>query len=243
MTPATPMPDRPRPRLFAPILAGATARDRVLACLGAFAGIALVGLTGALARGHAAHAPWIVAPMGASAVLLFAVPASPMAQPWPIIGGNVLSAAVGLVVAHFVHDRTLAVGLAVGLAIGLMSLTRSLHPPGGAAALTAALGGPAVDSAGALFPVLPVGLNAVALVAVGIAFHKLSGHTYPHVAAAATAAPQRVDLRAEDLDAVLAKLGEAFDISREDLVALLREVEARALARERNDLDPPRDRP
>lgn len=133
MSPAdAPQPDRPHVRLFAPRLAGAAGRDRLLTCLGAFAGIALVGLVGALCRGRAAQLPWIVAPMGASAVLLLAVPASPMARPWPINGGDVFAAAVGLVVAHFVHDPTLA----AGLAIGLMSLARSLRPPGSATSST-----------------------------------------------------------------------------------------------------------
>ena len=105
--------------------------------------------------------------MGASAVLLFAVPASPMAQPWPIIGGNVVSALVGIAVAKVVPDPTLAIGLAVGLAIGCMSILRCLHPPGGAAALTGVIGGPAVAAAGFMFPFVPVALNAVALVALG----------------------------------------------------------------------------
>lgn len=216
----------------------------MLACLGAFAGIAVVALVGTLVHDDAWRVSWLVAPMGASAVLLFVVPASPMAQPWPIVGGNVLSAAVGLVVAHLVGDQTLAVALAVALAIGLMSVARCLHPPGGAAALTAVLGGPAVESTGNLFPLVPVGLDAVVLVAVGWAFHRLlSGHSYPHVSPAA-AAPitgdplpmRRVGFRGEDVDDVLASMGEAYDIRREDLDRLLREVEARALAREHGDL-------
>ncbi|PWJ88222.1 HPP family protein [Mesorhizobium loti] len=55
--------------------------------------------------------------MGASAVLLFAVPASPLAQPWSIIGGNTISALVGVIVTQFVHEPVLATGIAVALAI------------------------------------------------------------------------------------------------------------------------------
>lgn len=227
-------------RLFRPILAGATLGRRALACLGAIVGIALTGLVAALVTGHGALLPLIVAPIGASAVLVFAVPASPLAQPWPVIGGNTLSALVGIAVARLVHDPVLATGLAVGLAIAVMSLTRSLHPPGGAAALTAVIGGPAVASAGFLFAFLPVALDSILLVALGWCFHRLLRQSYPHVPAPApvnthgTADPPpalRVGFRENDIDAALADMGEAFDIDRADLDRLLRRVEEQALTR------------
>lgn len=240
-----PNPSDPRPRsfghrLFVPILAGATLRERALACLGAFVGIAVTAaLTGAV-LGMGGWSALIVAPMGASAVLVFAVPASPLAQPWPVVGGNVISALVGVGVARAVPDPVLAAGLAVALAIGAMSLTRSLHPPGGAAALTAAIGGPAVASAGFLFALVPVGVNAVVLVAAGIACHRLAGRAYPHAAAAvqpnrhgtADAPPQlRAGVRPEDVDAALAGLNETFDIDRGDVLRLIGAVEQEALVR------------
>jgi CBS domain-containing membrane protein len=228
---------RGRP-LFSPILPGATARDRALACLGVVVGIGLVGLLGALIHGDGEALPWIVAPMGASAVLLFVVPASPMSQPWPIVGGNALSAFVGFVVGQALGHGAIACGLAVGLAIALMSVTRSLHPPGGAAALTGVLGGSLVDSAGWWFPLAPVALNALVLVAVGWLFHRyLSGHPYPHVQAPAAVTRDplptaRVGVLDEDLDAVLAGIGETFDIERDDLRLLLAQLEMQALARQ-----------
>jgi CBS domain-containing membrane protein len=237
--------ERPQPRrhwrLFNPILAGATGGDRVLAALGAGVGIAAVGLFGLAVHGDGAAAPWIAIPVAASAVLLFAVPSSPMAQPWPVIGGNALSALVGVCVAQAIGGGALAGGLAVALAIGAMSVARCLHPPGAAAALTATVGGPAVDSAGWLFPLDPIATGALVLVAVGWAFHKLSGHAYPHVkpSAVATADPlpsPRTGLRSDDIDAVLAQMGETFDISRDDLELLLTELEARVLSRERAGL-------
>jgi CBS domain-containing membrane protein len=232
---------RRRWRLFNPILAGATGWDRVLASLGAGVGIAAVGLVGLALHGDGLASPWIAVPVAASSVLLFAVPSSPMAQPWPVVGGNALSALVGICVAQALGGGALAGGLAVALAIGVMSVGRCLHPPGAAAALTATVGGPAVDSAGWLFPLDPVATSALVLVAVGWAFHKLSGHAYPHVqpAAVATADPppsQRAGLHSDDVDAVLVKMGEAFDIGRDDLGLLLTELEARVLNRERADL-------
>jgi len=227
-------------RFFRPILAGANLRDRLVACAGAAIGICLTGLVSTLVLGHEVALPLIVAPMGASAVLLFAVPASPLAQPWSVISGNTISALVGVTVRMIVPDPMLAAGLAVGLAIAAMSLTRCLHPPGGAAALTAVVGGPAVVAAGFMFVLVPVALNSVLLTLLGWLFHKLSRHSYPHrpapapvnLHATADAPPQlRVGFQAADIDAALKDAGEAFDISRDDLDRLLRQVEMRALAR------------
>src|SRR5262249_41754413 len=136
-------------------------------------------------------------------------------------------------------------GAAVALAIAVMSFTRCLHPPGGAAALTAVLGGPAVASWGALFPFVPVGLNSCILVALGLLFHRLSRHSYPHVPAPPPANTHgtadlppalRVGFRHEDVDAALAKLHETFDIDRDDLEQILQEVEMQAITRAHGDL-------
>jgi len=231
-------------RLFVPILAGATLRDRLIACFGALLGISITGAICGFTLGSGYDVPLIVAPMGASAVLLFAVPASPLAQPWPIIGGNTISAACGLLLAQLVEDPILASGLAVGCAIAAMSLTRCLHPPGGAAALTAALGGPAVIGAGWLFPFVPVAVNSIVLVALGLCFHRLARRNYPHVPAPpaithGTSDPppqERVGFQSGDVDAALAALDEAFDIDRADLERLLRQVELQALLRSSRSL-------
>lgn len=232
-------------RIFRPILAGATLRERLIACVGALIGIALTGLICGLFFGEGPHIPLIVAPMGASAVLVFAVPASPLAQPWPVIGGNTISAFMGVLAAHLVADPVIAIGVGVSLAIAAMSVTRSLHPPGGAAALTALIGGPAVSSAGFTFPLFPVCINSLILVALGIVFHKVSRRNYPHVAVAVPAnthgtadlpASLRVGFTPSDVDAALAELNEALDIDRSDLDRLLRQVEHHALVRAQGDL-------
>lgn len=214
-------------RLFEPILAGGSLRDRIVACIGAVIGIVVTGF--ACSYWSAEHQlPLLVAPIGATAVLLFAVPASPLAQPWPVIGGNVVSALIGVAVGHLGLPTVVTAGLAVGTAILVMSLLRCLHPPGGAAALTAVIGGPAVHAAGWMFPLIPIAVNSVAIVAVGFAYHRFSGHSYPHravplsghvVPAEPTAAYRR------DLDAALEDLGETFDVSREDLELLFGRME------------------
>jgi CBS domain-containing membrane protein len=231
--------------LFRPILSGATLRSRLIACAGAALGIGLTGLICGLATGRGFNLPLLVAPMGTSSVLVFAVPTSPLAQPWPAIGGNIISAMIGVVVAYLVPQPVLAAGLAAGLAIAAMSFTRSLHPPGGAAALVAAFGGSSATGSDFWFPLFPVGVNACLLVACGWAFHKLARNSYPHRPPAIAPseqrgrdipATQRVGFKPQDIDAALEQLGEAFDISRADLDVVIREVETQALIRDHGDL-------
>ncbi|OQW69725.1 MAG: hypothetical protein BVN33_17945 [Proteobacteria bacterium ST_bin13] len=207
---------------------GPGARERLIAVAGAIIGIVTTGLLcGVLAGTGAAH-PLLVAPMGASAVLLFAVPASPLAQPWSILGGNALSALVGIAVALAVPNATVAAGLGVGLAIAVMSLARCLHPPGGAVALSAVLGGAAGSAHPFMFALYPVGLNSLLLILAGLAFHRMSGHTYPHRAkipesahGTQDSAPlSRSGVRPSDVDAALESFGDTLDINRDDLLQL-----------------------
>ncbi len=218
---------------FSPILAGATLRERLAGCLGALLAICGTGLICGYFVGLDPNLPLLVAPVGASAVLVFAVPASPLAQPWPVIAGNTLSAFIGIAVAGLVHHPVVAAGLAVSLAIAAMSFTRSLHPPGGATALTAVLGGPAVAKYGLLFPLLPVALNSILLVALGIALHRLFRRRYPHDGKAAlqAASAARHGFLPQDIDAALEAEDETFDIDRDDLDRLLQRVEHHARLR------------
>lgn len=220
-------------RIFVPLLAGASLRDRVIASIGAVLGIGFVGLT--CVALFPSSMPWIVAPMGASAVLLFAVPASPLAQPWSIVGGNFISAVVGVVVAQIVPDPAIAAAVAVSAAILTMSLLRCLHPPGGAAALSAVLGGYALFSEHAIDFLIVVLVNSLLLMGIGWIFHRFSGHSYPHrakpVEGRALASAPASGLLLDDIDSALADLGETFDISREDLALLLERAEVHASAR------------
>ena len=113
-----------------------------------------------------------VASMGASAVLLFAAPHGAMSQPWSVFGGHLVSALIGVTCARWLGaDPLLAASLAVGLSIAAMYGLRCLHPPGGATALYAVLGGDAVHALGYGYVLSPVLLNAVVLLAVAVAFN------------------------------------------------------------------------
>ncbi|WP_024851932.1 HPP family protein [Hydrogenovibrio kuenenii] len=115
----------------------------------------------------------IVASMGASAVLLFAVPHGPLSQPWPLMGSHLISAFVGVTCALFIHEPILAGSLAVGVSIGLMYYLKCIHPPGGATALTAVVAGDAVHQLGYGFMVTPVLLNIVIIFGVAMLFNSL----------------------------------------------------------------------
>ena len=74
------------------------------------------------------HIALLVAPFGASCVLVFALPLSPLAQPRNLIGGHLISSTVGVVILAALGHSPLAYGVAVGLAIAAMQPTDTLHP-------------------------------------------------------------------------------------------------------------------
>lgn len=117
----------------------------------------------------------MMAPFGASCVLAFALPGSPLAGPRSIIGGHVLSTLVGLLLLHTAGFHSWTAALGVALSIVLMQLTRTLHPPAGADPLVVMLGG-----AGWSFLWTPALLGAVLVVAAAWAFHRIGRHCYPH---------------------------------------------------------------
>jgi CBS domain-containing membrane protein len=219
---------------------GPGAKDRLISVAGAVLGIVATGLLCGIFAGTGAAHPLLVAPMGASTVLLFALPASPLAQPWSVLGGNTLSAIVGISVALAVPNGTLAAGLAVGGAIAVMSLARCLHPPGGAVALSAVLGGASNTAHPLMFALYPVGLNSLLLILAGMAFHRMSGHAYPHkpvpvpnVHETADGAPlNRSGVKPADLEAALQNFGETLDVSQDDLQEVFKSAEVMAAQRQ-----------
>lgn len=214
--------------------------ERFRAACGALMAIVLTGLATRLMLGPTAQLPVLIAPMGASAVLLFAQPASPLAQPWPIVGGNIISAAIGVACARWIGEPMLAASLAVACAIIAMFALRCLHPPGGAIALSAVLGGPAIQSAGFDFVWAPVALNSLLLLAVAFLFNNATRRRYPHwIQPDHSSTHQTADIRPgdrlgftpDDLDDVLKRYNQVLDISRDDLEELFLETEKHAYRR------------
>jgi CBS domain-containing membrane protein len=222
---------------FLPPPLNAGRRERIYGCLGAGLGLLLTEWISHLALGGIN--PWFIAPMGASAVLLFAVPFSPLAQPWSIVGGNLLSAIIGVSCAHYISSPALAASLAVALSIAAMFQLRCLHPPGGAVAITAVLGGPAITSLGYHFVVFPVAVNSLALLAMALLFNNLLQRRYPHRPQAQANPHHTVDplpseryrVSPQDLKQALDNFGEELDISQDDLISIIIAAEQQAQKR------------
>jgi CBS domain-containing membrane protein len=200
------------------------ARERWRSVAGAGLGILVTALVSRWWAGAGALGPWLVAPLGASAVLVFALPSSPMAQPWSVVGGNTLSALVGAACALLVPDPAWAAALAVAAAIALMFALRCLHPPGGATALLTSLG-----AAGFHFALFPMLVNSLLLVVAGVVYNSLSGRRYPHAQVRHASEPTRFS--EADLDAALAHYNQVLDVSRDDLEELLHHAESAAYQR------------
>ncbi len=148
-------------------------REHVIAAFGALGAIGLIAAINLFLTGSLLASLPLVAPMGASAVIVFCLPQSPLARPWNVVIGNVASALVGVVCARFIPQVELAAALAVFAAISGMALSRSLHPPGGAVALTAVLSGAPIKDLGFTFAFNPVFLSSLTLVLAAIGFHTL----------------------------------------------------------------------
>jgi CBS domain-containing membrane protein len=212
--------------------------EQLRASAGALAALAMTAGLSMLLLGR--EGLWLIAPMGASAVLLFCLPGSPLAQPWAAIGGNAVSALVGVACFKLCGGHWAAAPVAGGAAIGAMFALRCLHPPGGAVALTAVLAGPAVHAMGFQFALVPVALNSALMVAAALAVNNASGKRYPHPQRSALENPHatgdvvpsaRLGFQREDLDEVLAHYGEVLDVSRDDLENIILATEAQAYSR------------
>lgn len=211
-------------------------RERLRSATGALLGILVTGLVCQAAVGSGAALPILIAPMGASSVLLFAVPASPLAQPWSILGGNLIAALVGVTAALLIPNVYVAAAVAAGVAIALMASLKCLHPPSGAVALTAVLGGSAIHDLGYGFVLWPVLANSFLLLATAVAYNNLTGRAYPHRPAGPavdrrTADPSpiaRLGLSASDLAAALKDYGQVLDVSPADLAAIFRRAQVHA---------------
>jgi CBS domain-containing membrane protein len=211
--------------LFLPKESNVSVSEKIFSALAGLVGIGLVMVVSQFFL-DAQALPWVVASMGASAVLLFAVPQGPLSQPWSFVGGHLLSAFVGITVAKLVADPVTAAALAVSMAIFVMYLTDCLHPPGGATALTAVVGGSSVQSLGYAYMLTPVSLNILVMLGWALIINNLlSNRHYPNGIQELMKASKNKVLRSkspsaisrDDLHDVLHELDVFVDVSEDDL--------------------------
>lgn len=220
-------------------------REKLRITLAIFAAILVVGLSSS-SFFHGQGLPVLVASMGASAVLLFATPHSPLAQPWPVLAGPLLSAAIGVTCAKLVPDLFLAAALSVSLSVLAMHFTHSLHPPAGAVALLPVMGNNYIHADGYHFVLAPVGLNVVLMLGMALIINNmLPGHRYP-----ARPFPrkdkqhrhndptplERLGMDKGDLHQALQDLDIFLDVSEEDLSLVYNRVEMVAAKRKMREI-------
>jgi CBS-domain-containing membrane protein len=201
--------------------------ERLVSALGGTLVIASIFLIRRAPLGPAATL-LIVPSMGASAVLLFAVPHGALSQPWNVFGGHVLSAITGVSCAMLFSNEIIAASAAVGIAIGIMHYLRCIHPPGGATALAAVIGGEATQALGYQFVITPVLINTLVMLAVAVAFNfAFPWRRYPawladknrQPAAEVTRVSER-HIEHADLVAALSQIDSFIDVSENDLLRI-----------------------
>lgn len=223
-------------RSFGPAVARTSAIEAFRAGLGAIVGLGLAGLFLLSPAVDLKLGLYLVAPFGATSVLLFAVPNSPLAQPWSAIVGNTTAAVVGVAVCMVVSDPAARIALAVGLAITATIFLRAVHPPAGAVAMTAAMSPEAIRHLGFWFALAPIALGTTALVLVAIAYARATGRRYPfrqfddpnqhgtkdHEPA------ERLGLSEAELTHILEQYRQSFNLGVEDLARLIGAAELQA---------------
>jgi len=214
-------------------------KGKLLSVISSFSTILIMALVTQKLSIGAAY-PIIVASMGASAVILFILPNSPLAQPWSFFGGQLISAMVGVACAHWFTDIAVASACAVGGSIFAMLLLRCLHPPGAATAITPILAGDPMSAIGYGFVLTPVGLNVLVMLVMAIVINRwLLRHDYPIIAANKSTGvkpAQQTGISDQDLKLALENMDMFMDVSAGDLRKLLTDAEARSFKRFRGNI-------
>ncbi|MDN5567625.1 MAG: HPP family protein [Paracoccus sp. (in: a-proteobacteria)] len=225
-------------RSFGPSITSASLAEAVRAGVGALAGLAIAGLFALSPSIDAQLGLYLIAPFGASSVLLFAVPNSPLAQPWAAVVGNTVAAVIGVAACLFIADPALRIAVAVGLAITATILCRALHPPAGAVAMTAAMSPDAIADLGFRFALTPVAAGTVLLVVMAAAYARLTGRHYPmrqhdeqNINRTSDPSPStRIGLSEAQLVDLLERYRQNFNLGAEDLARLVGAAELQAAA-------------
>jgi len=150
--------------------------ERLRSAVGAFVGLLIVFVIAKYIGEQGGIDEWLMASLGASALLVFALPQSPMAQPWAVIAGNTLSALIGISCFHMIGEPLLALPAAAALSILGMFILRCLHPPAAAIALIVVLG----EIGRYRYAFFPVMIDSILLILAGAAYSNLTGKSYPN---------------------------------------------------------------
>lgn len=230
---------------IAPETVPLSSAEKLRSAVAAFFAILLVGYVTSLYVSGLAL-PVLVASIGASSVLLFAIPHSPLSQPWPMIAGNILPALIAVTCGKLVPDLILAAALSVSISLFVMHIFRCLHPPGGALALLPLLGGASVHDFGYRFVLEPVGLNVVILLALGFVINNLlPGRRYPLPVMAVShdihkhedpGALDRLSVNHEDVHNALKQMNTYLDVSEEDLNTVYKMAEMHTYRRKMGEI-------
>lgn len=226
---------------FGPSMPAPTPAEAMRASLGAALGLTLTAALLWLLNPstNLMQHPALIAPFGASTFMIFAVPNSPMAQPWAVVLGNAASALAAIQILHAGLPALPTAALAVMLAVLAMAILRAMHPPGGAVALATVLSANPDALPGLHYLLLPVATGSLALALIGIAWNHATGRRYPFRIAAEPAqhgtkdpAPDRRFIPSpEVLAATLTRLRLSSNLGVEDLARLIETAETEANAR------------
>lgn len=213
-------------KIFLSIDNSVSTAEILASTVGGFIGIFLISIISYHFTG-ASGAALIVPSMGASAVLVFAVPHGKLSQPWSLFGGQLSSAFVGVACYLLVPNLFLASGLAVGLAIGTMHVLRCIHPPGGATALVAVVGTAQIHALGFEYVLTPVLLNTLIIFASAFIFNSFfPWRRYPTSMMRFSDAPKVEEQKAsrfieqEHIERALSDIDLVFDLDVETLQQL-----------------------
>lgn len=208
--------------------------------IGAFAALLITGIFVLSPLVDLSTGLFLIAPFGATSVLLFAVPNSPLAQPWSAVVGNTLAAIVGVAACLWIGDPALRIAVAVGGAIVVTILARAVHPPAGAVAMVAAMSPETVEAMGFTFALAPVAAGTLALVALAAVYARLTGRRYPFRqfhepnthGTEEPGALERMGLGEAELTAILERYRQSFNLGVEDLARLIGAAELQVASQE-----------
>lgn len=160
-------------------------KDHAWSFFGGFLGLSAIGLLQNLFHTDGnTDILFLIGAFGATSVLLFGNPHSPLAQPRNLFVGSLLSAAIGVTVHKLFYIEALlwfSPALAVSLAILAMQYTKTLHPPGGAIALIANIGSDEIKEMGYFYIFNPILTGILILFILALFFNNLSkNRIYPY---------------------------------------------------------------